>query len=149
MVVTTLTIGFGDVIPNTAVIKVLTFPFTIMGITLLALIVTSIVRLLSDRARRRKIELKKRLKQKTKEKKKMHASYRSKLRPWSRDRGGGDGPKLHRSLTLQQELQKLREDDWKRERRANLKSMIIGFTVFVVFWFVGAMIFHFVEVNEY
>ena len=146
MVVTTLTIGFGDVVPNTAVIKVLTFPFTIIGITLLALIVTSIVRLLSDRARRRKIELKKRLKQKTKEKKKMHASYRSKLRPWSRDRGG-DGPKLKRSLTLQEELQKLREDDWKRERRANLKSMIIGFTVFLIFWFVGAMIFHFVEVS--
>jgi potassium channel subfamily K, other eukaryote len=148
MVVTTLTIGFGDLTPNTAVIKVLTFPFTIIGITLLALIVTSIVRLLSDRARRRQIELKKRLKQKTKEKQRIHAGYGSKRRPWSRSRGG-DGPKLKRSLTLQEELQKLREDDWKRERRANIKSMIIGFTVFLIFWFVGAMIFHFVEVRSY
>lgn len=148
MVVTTLTIGFGDVTPNTAVMKVFTFPFTIIGITLLALIVTSIVRLLSDRARRRKIALKKRLKQKTKEKQRIHAGYGSKMRPWLKH-PGGDGPKLKRSLTLQEELQKLREDDWKRERRANLKSMIIGLTVFLIFWFVGAMIFHFVEVSSH
>jgi potassium channel subfamily K len=143
MVVTTLTIGFGDVVPQTAVIKVLTFPFTIIGITLLALIVTSIVRLLSDRARRRKIELKKRLKAKAAEKKKIHGSKR---RPWSRhSKGRGDGPKLERSLTLQEELVKLREDDWKRERRANLRSMVTGMVVFFIFWFIGALIFHFTE----
>ena len=144
MVVTTLTIGFGDVTPQTAVMKVLTFPFTIIGITLLALIVTSIVKLLSDRARRRKIELKKRLKKKASDKKRIHAGYGSKLRPWAKR--SGDGPRLKRSLTLQEELQKLREDDWKRERRANLKSMATGFTVFLIFWFIGALVFHFVEV---
>ena len=83
MVVTTLTVGFGDITPHTAIMKVLTFPFTIIGITLLALIVTSIVRLLTDRARRRKLELKKRLKKKVSEKKRIHASYGLKLRPWS------------------------------------------------------------------
>jgi potassium channel subfamily K len=146
IVVTTLTIGFGDITPNTAVIKVLTFPFTIIGITLLALIVTSIVRLLSDRARRRKIALKKRLKARAAEKKKIHAGYGSRLRPWSRrSRGGGDELKLKRSMTLQEELVKLRQDDWKRERRANLRSMATGFSVFLVFWFIGALIFHFVE----
>jgi len=148
VVVTTLTIGFGDLTPQTPAMKVLTFPFTIIGITLLALIVTSIVRLLADRARRRKLELKKRLKKKVSDKKRIHAGYGSKLRPWSA-RGhtsGGDLPRLKRSLTLQEELQKLREDDWKRERRANLKSMVIGFTVFLLFWFVGAMVFNFVEV---
>lgn len=148
MVVTTLTIGFGDLTPNTIAIKVMTFPFTIVGITLLALIVTSIVRLLSDRARRRKIEIKKLLKQKTKEKRRMHAGYGSRMRSWSK-KHEGDGPKLKRSLTLQEELQKLRQDDWKRERRANLKSMITGFTVFVIFWFIGALIFHFVEVTSH
>jgi potassium channel subfamily K, other eukaryote len=148
MVVTTLTIGFGDLTPRSVVIKVLTFPFTIIGITLLALIVTSIVRLLSDRARRRKIELKKRLKQKTKEKKRIHAGYGSKMKPWSRKHPKGDGPKLKRSLTLQEELQKLREDDWRRERHANLKSMATGLSVFLIFWFVGALIFHFVEVSH-
>jgi len=146
MVVTTLTIGFGDVTPHTAVMKVLTFPFTIIGITLLALIVTSIVKLLADRARRRKMELKKRLKKKASEKKRIHAGYGSKLRPWAK-RPLGDGPRLKRSLTLQEELQNLREDDWKRERRANLKSMATGFTVFLIFWFIGALVFHFVEVN--
>lgn len=146
MVVTTLTIGFGDFVPETAVMKVLTFPFTVVGITLLALIVTSIVRLLADRARRRKIELKKRLKQKVSEKKRIHAGYRSKLRPWAARSSRGDAPRLERSLTLQEELLKLRENDWKRERRANLKSMGTGFSVFLIFWFIGALIFHSVEV---
>jgi potassium channel subfamily K, other eukaryote len=62
MVVTFLTIGFGDITPRTTTVKVLTFPFTVIGITFLALIVTSIVRLLADRARRWKIQLKKELK---------------------------------------------------------------------------------------
>jgi potassium channel subfamily K, other eukaryote len=147
MVVTTLTIGFGDITPNTACMKVLTFPFTIVGITLLALIVTSIVRLLADRARRRKLELKKRLKKKVSEKKRIHAGYGSKLTPWAQKRSkGGDGPRLKRSLTLQEELDRLREDDWKRERRSNLKSMALGFSVFLIFWFIGALIFDFVEV---
>jgi len=145
MVVTTLTIGFGDLTPQTVALKVLTFPFTIVGIALLALIVTSIVRLLSDRARRRKNELKKRLKQKAKEKKRIHAGYGSKLTPW-KAKGHGDGLKLKRSLTLQEELRTLREDDWRRERRANLRSMATGMSVFFIFWFVGAMIFNFVEV---
>src|SRR6202043_2019988 len=118
------------------------------GITLLALIVTSIVRLLADRARRRKIELKKRLEQKAKEKKRIHAGYGSKLTPW-KAKGHGDGFKLKRSLTLQEELRTLREDDWRRERRANLRSMATGMIVFFIFWFVGAMIFHFVEVYAY
>ena len=147
MVVTTLTIGFGDIIPETKTMKVLTFPFTIIGIALLALIVTSIVRLLADRARRRKLELKKRLKKKVSEKKRIHAGYGSKLRPWSARPPSGDGPRLKRSLTLQEELMKLHEDDWKRQRRANLKSMVTGFTVFLIFWFIGALIFHFVEVR--
>ena len=146
MVVTTLTIGFGDLTPQSAVLKVLTFPFTIIGITLLALIVTSIVRLLADRARRRKLELKKRLKKKFSEKKRVHAGYGSKLRPWLPRNPNGDGPRLKRSLTLQEELMKLRADDWKRERRANLNSMILGFIVFLIFWFIGALIFSFVEV---
>ena len=152
MVVTTLTIGFGDLTPTTAVIKVLVFPFTIIGITLLALIVTSIVRLLADRARRRKIELKRRLKNKENaaERKRVYAGYGSKLKPWAPvGHGYTDSmPKLKRTLTLQEELQRLREDDWKRERRSNLRSMLTGFTVFLIFWFIGALIFHFVEVHR-
>src|SRR5271168_3011635 len=64
LVVITLTIGFGDIVPQTAVMKVFTFPFAVVGLTILAVIVTSIVRLLSDRARRNKLMLKKRLKEK-------------------------------------------------------------------------------------
>ena len=144
-VVTTLTIGFGDMVPHTAIMKVLTFPFVIIGIALLALIVTSIVRLLADRARRRKLELKKRLKKNISDRKRLHAGYGSRLIPWAARGKNRAGPRLKRSLTLQEEIEKLREDDWKRERRANLKSMVTGFTVFVIFWSIGALIFYFVE----
>jgi potassium channel subfamily K, other eukaryote len=130
MVVTILTIGFGDITPQTSAFKVLTFPFTIIGITFLALIVTSIVRLLGDRARRRKIQLKKELKQQASEKEKKH----------------GLGPGIKRSATLHEELHKLREDEWRRERRGQLRHMATGVTLFLLFWFIGALIFHLIEV---
>jgi potassium channel subfamily K, other eukaryote len=147
IIVTTLTIGFGDITPQTTVMKVLTFPFIITGITLLALIVTSIVRLLADRARRRKLESKKRLKKTVSEKKRTYLGYGSKLTPWMATDLNEDPLRLKRSLTLQEELENLREKDWRRERRANLKSMAIGFAVFLFFWFIGALIFNFVEVH--
>jgi potassium channel subfamily K, other eukaryote len=139
-VVTTLTIGFGDVVPHTIAMKVLTFPFTLIGIGLLAVIVTSIVRLLSDRTRRRKLRLKKHLKEKTSEKERARRKSRFGSQPPPM------GTPLKRSLTLQEELQVLREDDWKRERRANIRNMVIGLSGFFVFWFLGALIFHYVEV---
>jgi potassium channel subfamily K, other eukaryote len=135
IVVTILTIGFGDLTPHTSVMKVLTFPFTIIGITLLAVIVTSIVRLLLDRARRRKLQMKKLLKEKASEKKRKSAQ--------------APGQRLKRSLTLQEELQKLTDDDWKRQTRSNLRSMAVGLTVFFMFWFIGALIFHLIEVVHF
>ena len=133
MVVTTLTIGFGDITPHSTAMKVFTFPFTVIGISLLAVIVTSIVRLLLDRARRRKIQMKKLLKEKASEKKRKSAQ--------------APGARLRRSLTLQEELHKLAEDDWKRQTRANLRSMAVGLGVFFFFWFMGALIFHCIEVH--
>jgi potassium channel subfamily K, other eukaryote len=141
-VVTTLTIGFGDLSPHTITMKIITFPFTLIGIGLLAVIVTSIVRLLSDRTRRRKLRLKKRLKEKTSEKERARRKsiFRSSQPPPM-------GTPLKRSLTLQEELRVLREDDWKRERRANIRNMVIGLSGFFIFWFFGALIFHYVEVH--
>lgn len=129
MVVTTLTIGFGDIAPKTTAFKVLTFPFTIVGITLLALIVTSIVQLLADRARRQKAALKMLQKEK------------------ARAKAAKPSQPLKRTLTLQEELVKLREEEWIRERRANLTRVVVGLLVFLVFWFIGAVIFHLIEVH--
>jgi potassium channel subfamily K, other eukaryote len=145
MVTTTLLIGFGDITPHTAIMKVLAFPLIIIGVVLLAFIVTSIVQIVSDRARRRKLELKQRLKRKLSEQKRLHAIRKFRLNPW-RTREDIEELKLRRSLTLQEELEKLRKDDKRRERRANLRNMAIGFCVFLVFWLVGALIFHLVEV---
>jgi potassium channel subfamily K len=145
MVVTTLTIGFGDVTAHTKVLKILTFPFAVTGITLLALIVTSIVRLLQDRARRRKRDVKRQFREKASEKKRIHAGNRFKLSRRAREIPG-DGPRLQQSLTLQEELNELREEQWKKERRHNIRSVVQGIIVFLAFWFLGALIFHFVEV---
>jgi potassium channel subfamily K, other eukaryote len=137
-VVTTLTIGFGDVTPHTAAMKVLIFPFTIIGITLLAVIITSIVRLLSDRTRRRKLQMKRQLKAKASEKKRNAAQKSAQLT---------ERPQLKRSLTLQEELYQLAEENWKRQTKHNLKSVVIGLGVFFAFWFIGALIFCFTEVD--
>jgi potassium channel subfamily K, other eukaryote len=137
VVVTTLTIGFGDITPQTAAMKVLIFPFTVVGISLLAVVITSIVQLLGDRTRRRKLQLKKQLKAKASEKKRKAAEKAAK---------SPERPRLKRSLTLQEELQQLAEEDWKRQTRNNLKSVGIGLAVFFAFWFLGALIFSFTEV---
>ena len=142
MVVTTLTIGFGDITPKTTTFKVLTFPFTVIGIGLLALIVTSIVRLLADRVRRRKYALKKLQKKKEKE---TYMGHSSRFRPWALRRPA-ERPQVDRSLTLQEALIRMREEEWKTERRANLRRVGTGLLVFFIFWFIGAVIFHLVEV---
>jgi potassium channel subfamily K, other eukaryote len=143
-VVTTLLIGFGDVTPTTTLMKILAFPLIIISVVLLALIVTSIIHILADRARRRKLELKQRLKRKLSERKRVFAFRRYGLTPWKKKED--DELKLKRSLTLQEELEKLRKDDKSREMRANLKSVAIGFGAFLAFWFIGALIFFLVEV---
>lgn len=145
MVTTTLLIGFGDITPHTVVMRVLAFPLIIICVILLALIVTSIVHILSDRARRRKLEMKQRLKKKLSERNRLHAIKRYSFNPW-RKKGDVDELRLRRSPTLQEELEKLRNDEERREMRASLKSVAIGFGVFLLFWFVGALIFHLVEV---
>lgn len=148
-VVTILTIGFGDITPRTTAMKVIIFPVAVVGITILAIIVTSIVRLLSDRARRRKLQMKKRLKEKTSEKKRNYMGA-AKIAGWiSRTPSeSGGGGRLKRSLTLQEELGKLREEDWERAKRANLRGMAIGLSVFFLFWFIGALAFRYVEVYD-
>jgi potassium channel subfamily K, other eukaryote len=138
VVVTTLTIGFGDITPHTAAMKVLIFPFTVVGMTLLAVIITSIVRLLADRTRRRKLQLKSQLNAKASEKKRK-AAQKAPQPP--------ERPQLKRSLTLQEELHQLAEENWKRQTRNNQKSVAIGLTVFFAFWFIGALIFCFIEVD--
>lgn len=125
--------------------KVLTFPCAVVGITLLAIIVTSIVRLLSDRARRTKLLMEMRLKEKvsTKQRQARHVARR-----WPLKSQKEKEEQMMGELTLQEEIQRLREEDWARERRSNIKSMLIGFTVFLLFWFIGALIFNFVEVHH-
>lgn len=145
MVTTTLLIGFGDISPHTTVMKVLAFPLIIICVILLALIVTSIVSILSDRARRRKLEMKQRLKKKLSERNRLYAIKKYNFNPW-RKKEDAEELRLRRSLTLQEELEKLRNDEERREMQASLRSMAVGFGVFLVFWFVGALIFHLVEV---
>jgi potassium channel subfamily K, other eukaryote len=143
-VVTTLTIGFGDVVPQTTAFKVLTFPFTIVGIALLALNVTSIVRLLADRSRRRKISMKRELKNRERKRIKEQKDSEQGAEQWTKEPSHIKGPRG--ATTLQEALRKIREDSWQHEKSHNLRAMFTGLFVFISFWFLGAMIFNFVEV---
>jgi len=143
IVVTTLTIGFGDIIPQTRAMKILTFPFAVTGISLLAVIVTSIIRLLEDRERRQRFEHKSRLRKEASEKERIHAEEKK------RGTSIGISRQPSRTLGLQEELQALRDKDWKRERRANIRRMVLGGIVFLLFWYIGALIFHLVEVTPW
>lgn len=138
IVVTTLTIGFGDIVPTTTAMKVLTFPIAILGISLLAVIVTSILRLLDDRDRRQLFERRSRLRKEQAAKEKKHVEEIEKV--------NSGMAVVKPPLSLQEELQSLRDKDWKRERHLNIQHMVIGLAVFLLFWYIGALIFHLVEV---
>jgi potassium channel subfamily K len=139
IVVTTLTIGFGDIVPTTTAMKVLTFPIAILGISLLAVIVTSILRLLDDRDRRQLFERRSRLRKEQAAKEKKHVEEIEKV--------NSGMAVVKPPLSLQEELQSLRDKDWKRERNSNIRRMVIGLAVFLLFWYIGALIFHLVEVS--
>ena len=138
LVVTTLTIGFGDIVPTTTTMKVLTFPIAILGISLLAVIVTSILRILEDHDRRQLFERRSRLRKEQREEEKKREEEIEKMNSGLAD---AQAPRL----SLQEELQALRDRDWKRERRSNIQNMVIGLTVFLLFWYIGALIFYLVE----
>ena len=150
IVICVLTIGYGDVVPNGPGLKVLTFPFTVGGIVILALIVSSIVKLLDDRAKRRTAHWRKRYKAQKKLMKQEHEANRRRrpirdgISAMTRDRDPRR-EELISELTLTDELAKLREIDFKRERNDNLRSMLSGLFIFVAFWTLGGMIFQFVE----
>ena len=143
-VVTTLTIGFGDLVPQTTAFKVLTFPFTVVGIAFLAMIVTSIVRLLADRSRRRKINMKRELKIRERKRIKEQKDSEQEEEQGKKETLNTKGPRG--AITLQEALRKIREESWQHEKSHNLRAIFSGLFVFVSFWFLGAMIFNFVEV---
>jgi potassium channel subfamily K, other eukaryote len=140
-----LTIGFGDVVPTTTAFKVLTFPFTVIGIGLLALNVTSIVGLLADRKRRRKINMKRELKNRERKRIKEQKDSEQEEGNETKEAPNIKGPRG--AITLQEALRKIREDSWQHEKSHNLRAMFTGLFVFISFWSLGAMIFNFVEVH--
>jgi potassium channel subfamily K len=154
-VVTILTIGFGDVVPQTSVVKVLTFPFSVIGICLLAQNVTSIVRLLADRSRRRKSSLKRELKDRERrinEQKEQDGGNNEENQEDKEcsglDTNGFSNLKGARGvITWQEALRKIREESWQNEKAQNLRALFTSLFVFFSFWFLGALIFNFVEVG--
>lgn len=124
-VVTFLTIGFGDFSPTRTVTQIVLFPFTIVGIVQVALLIEMIVTFVSSRERTRRAR--------------RRAAY-ERMRQEDMDRRDGD-------TNLAKEMKFLHEMNESAYKLKIMRDLALNMSGFVLFWVLGAIIFSQIEVR--
>jgi potassium channel subfamily K len=126
IVVTALTIGFGDFYPTTTPGRIILFPFDILLICQLAIIVSSIATFFNERTQKV-----------TKEKQRLyeiqHHEEKDKTNP---------NPDLNDELEFLQDLYR------EVQRKHQMHEILISTIVFLCFWLIGAVAFWQIEVSH-
>jgi potassium channel subfamily K len=120
-------IGFGDFVPTHKSTRILLFPFAILTITLLANQIAMIIRFLGARARARKDRWRVRY-----EKRRQH-----------------DHDVMFPEGDLDREMQFLEEIYRRLDQWSNMYDLVWSLVGFLVFWVIGAVLFHLMEVCLY
>lgn len=151
--VTLFTVGFGDYSAATPLGRGLLFPYALIGIISLGLVVGSIRSLVLERGRR---QLGARMTEKTRKRKLRRMAKRGKddiLIPVADDEGEDFEP-YHRTTTgltefqrRQKEFELMRKIQATSEVRRRWMAMGISFTIWLCLWLVGAAIFQQCEVT--
>lgn len=151
--VTLFTVGFGDYSAATPLGRGLLFPYALIGIISLGLVVGSIRSLVLDRGRR---QLGARMTEKTRKRKLRRMAKRGKddiLIPVADDEGE-ELESYHRTNTgltefqrRQKEFELMRKIQATSEVRRRWMAMGISFTIWLCLWLVGAAIFQQCEVT--
>lgn len=151
--VTLFTVGFGDYSAATPLGRGLLFPYALIGIISLGLVVGSIRSLVLDRGRR---QLGARMTEKTRKRKLRRMAKRGKddiLIPVA-DEEGDDLEPYHRTSTgltefqrRQKEFELMRKIQAASEVRRRWMAMGISTTIWLCLWLVGAVIFQQCEVT--
>lgn len=152
--VTLFTVGFGDYSAATPLGRGLLFPYALIGIISLGLVVGSIRSLVLERGRR---QLGARMTEKTRKRKLRSMAKRGKddiLIPVVDDEGDDDVEAVHRTTTgfteferRQKEFELMRKIQATSEHRRRWMAMCISTTVWLCLWLVGAAIFQQCEVT--
>ncbi|KAJ1300970.1 hypothetical protein OPQ81_003395 [Rhizoctonia solani] len=121
-IVTFLTVGFGDFHPTKLSTRVLLFPLSLLGITLLASCISMIVSFFNHHQQKHKAR-----------------ARAEREKAWQISQMRSTNPSLQREIAFLTELHKRQ---WWREQGVDLAESLVGF---LVFWFVGAAIFSAVE----
>lgn len=152
--VTLFTVGFGDYYPESSLGRALLFPYALVGVISLGLVVGSIRSLVLDRGRR---QLAARMVEKKRKRILKRMVRRGKddiLIPVTDDEGDGSEPDLRTSSTglseferRQMEFELMRKIQAESEHRRRWMAMGISTTVWLILWLVGAAIFQQCEIE--
>lgn len=152
--VTLFTVGFGDFYPQSTLGRALLFPYALVGVISLGLVVGSIRSLVLDRGRR---QLAARMIEKKRKRMLRRMVKRGKddiLIPVTEDEGDGSESDQRLSSTGLTELERrgmefelMRKIQAKAEHRRRWMAMGVSTTVWLILWLVGAAIFQQCEVT--
>ncbi|KIJ32390.1 hypothetical protein M422DRAFT_265718 [Sphaerobolus stellatus SS14] len=149
-IVTSLTVGFGDFRPHTAVIRVLAFFFSVIAMAQLGNIIGMLIRFFTSRSQEKKAHSRIKYEQKRHEEElEKHikairtTSSRNIRKSDSIDSGDMKTEKKQRLPVpdLHQEIEFLHRLAEEQESKARMWDMISSSAGLLVFWFVGAAIF--------
>ena len=144
---TLLTVGIGDYAPMTHLGRGLLFPYAILGIIILGLVIGSIRSLVLERGKNK-------LSARMLEKKRSRVVRRLtkgngkiKLTPLSRGQHAPGSGKTERERR-EAEFNLMREIQQKAEQRRRYTDLVISGTTWMALWFIGAAIFEQAERNQ-
>ena len=145
-VVTLLTIGFGDMSPETTVGRALLFPYAILGITCLGVTLASIRRMVLDRGelglrKRRHHKMRNEFLEKNQGSCKQHSLYINLTPPSRTDHQSTASFSMRDHDRLRVVFAEARAIQSRVSRRWKWTSFAVSFGAWIVFWFGGAAVF--------
>ncbi|KUI55611.1 Outward-rectifier potassium channel TOK1 [Cytospora mali] len=145
---TLFTVGFGDFAASTAAGRALLFPYALIGVISLGLVIGSIRSLVLERARR---QLGARMLEKERKrvlKRRLRSGKDDILNPVTEDdEGDKETPGQSEYERRRREFELMRKIQIKAEHRRRWMAMGISTTVWLILWLVGAAIFQQCEVS--
>lgn len=124
--VTSLTIGFGDFEPTHTATRILDFPFAVLAISLLAVMLGQLVGFISARAAKRRNE------------------YRELYEAEFEERRSSEKDDAKR-MSLVMELAELQKLEKRHERFNQLVDMAFSTIALIIFWLIGAAVYYRLE----
>ncbi|KAM0746778.1 voltage-gated potassium channel [Meredithblackwellia eburnea MCA 4105] len=143
--ITVLTIGFGDLTPTTPVSRILLFPFSLLSIALLAILVGIFVDFLGKAAEVRRKDWRRRYERDVWEKRFVGGGGGGRGRGMKGGKRVNEAGVVERPKFLKEEIEMLHLLEDKEDFLERVYQMCMSAFMLAVFWVVGAAVFHVLE----